>query len=563
MLFLLCLALPVFAQEADMRFRPAVHAFSPQAETAVGVVPGRDAVADEKDPRRISLDIKGMDIVDLMKMISVRAGVNIVVGKNVGGQVSMFLRDVDIWDAFEIILQANDLAYHKEANGIVNIMSQKDYQDRYGVPYRENRDMAIVSLKHVQAKDLLQTVSQIKSANGSVVVDDVSNSLIIMDASEPIRRMRTVIEAADVPVATRVYELNYADAAVMEGAVESMLSDGVGKMQIDERTGKIAVTDTIQRLNAIETVIRAFDARPQQVLIDAQIIELRPSKQFAMGIDWDYFFKEKYRVSMPFDLLLSETPLSIGTFEWKTDSDGNQYLGAGYQRDERLDGGKSPYSFVVNALKSLGDTKILSSPRVIAIDGEEARIHVGQKKPYLTSTVTAIGDSSSTTETPQFIEVGVKLLVTPTISRDGFITMRIKPEVSSAEYTNLGTDTTPKRYPITTASEAETVVTIKDGTTIIMGGLRQDIKDKRTRSIPILGKIPGVSWLFSNVQESTTVSDLIILLTPHIVTGEAAITDFTQVKPHDGVRLSMDNGDLTRESSPGKSEDIVYRRENW
>ncbi len=125
--------------------------------------------------------------------------------------------------------------------------------------------------------------------------------------------------------------------------------------------------------------------------------------------------------------------------------------------------------------------------------------------------------------------------------------MKIKPEISSAETKTIISQDKKTDVPIVTSSETETTVMVKDGITIIIGGLRQDQHKKTVKKIPILGDLPGLRYLFSSTSDEVDKNDLIILLTPHIVSGEAAYTDFAEIKPQDGAVISMVGGKLVKE----------------
>ena len=498
---------------------------------AIKPLSGTSEIAPASRENKISLDIKGMAIVDLLKMISLRAGVNIVVGKNVKGDVSMFLRDIGIWDAFEIILLANDLAYIEEDNGIVNVMTKKDYANLRGAVYKDKKEMEVVKLKHIQAKDLEKTLEKVKTDIGNIIIDDVSNSLILLDTKQGIARMKLIALNSDILLETKVFSLSYATVDDMSAVVEELLST-VGKASFDARTDKMVITDTPEVINKIIDVVKAFDEKPRQVLIDAQIIELKPSKNFRMGIDWDYFMSKYFRVQGPFTAPISAESGDISPFTFGT-------IGGAVTQ-------KHDWKVIADALETLGDVKLLSSPRIMALDGQEAKILVGTKQPYLTSKTTPVGDSAQTSFNFETVDVGIQLHVTPYISRDGFVSMQIKPVVSSSEYQNLGTEDEPRIYPVETTSEVETSVVIKAGTTIIIGGLRKEEKRHTENRIPFLGKIPLLKYVFGNTSDDNSVSDLVVLLTPHIVEGEESLTDFNQLKPTDGVVYEMKDNNLFR-----------------
>lgn len=478
--------------------------------------------------KTISLDIKNLEVVDVLKMLANKAGFNLVVGKNARGQVSLFIRDVNIWDAFEIILLANELAYDRRGD-LIYIMTQEEYSKAYGMPYKDKKEIETVRLKFTKARDMVASLAQVKSDVGKVIVDEASNSLILIDVPERLGKMRKVLDATDVPLQTKIFDLNYADAEKLSGKIKEMTLKSGGSVKIDERTDKLAVTDTPENLVEIERIVRAFDEKPRQVLINAQIIELKPSDKYEAGIDWDYWIEKYFRIQAPFAGVTGITKLSVGTI-------GEEAV------DEQGD-----YKAVIDALRTLGDTKILSSPRIMVVSGEEARMLVGTKEAYLTSSTTQVGDSASTSETVNFVDVGIKLYVVPEVSRDGGITMKIRPEVSSSELVNFGTSAVPKQIPIVTTSEAETTVVVHHGTTIIIGGLRKDEKTETVKKIPVLGDIPFLGHLAKSVSREVSSTDLVILLTPYVVSGEQAITDWSQVKPEEGLNVQMRDGELVQE----------------
>ena len=452
---------------------------------------------------KISLDLKGMDIVDVLKMISQRSGLNLIIGKNVSGKVTIFLKEVNIWDAFEIILSANSLAYEVKGD-IVYIMTDKDYELTYGDKFQNEKSSLIWVLKFAKAAELSKTITQIKSNVGKVIVDEATNTIVVMDTLEKIRQIEALIEELDKPLITRIFELKYAQADKLSPKIQEEVTKGVGSVKIDERTNKIAITDYPNKVSEIGRIIEAFDEKPLQVRIDAQIIEISPEKdEFKMGVDWDVWLSKNLRMANPLSLGNSNK-LSLGMAT------------AGISLGEKYD-----YKGVLDLLRTIGKTKILSSPSIMAINNQEAKILVGTKEAYITSSTSQSGSGTSeTAQTVNFVDVGVKLYVTPTVSRDGFVTMKIKPEVSSAKMTDLTSEGKVTQVPIVTTSEAETAVTVKDGMTIVIAGLKKDKKENEVKKIPLLGDIPILGAAFRSVSSSLNKTELVIFLTPRIVRDE-------------------------------------------
>ncbi|MFC1646068.1 type II secretion system protein GspD, partial [Candidatus Omnitrophota bacterium] len=145
------------------------------------------------------------------------------------------------------------------------------------------------------------------------------------------------------------------------------------------------------------------------------------------------------------------------------------------------------------------------------------------KEVYVSNTVVQGESTATTAEDVQFVDVGVKLYVTPTINKDGFIQMKIRPEVSSAPTSY--TTSQGNEIPIVETSEAETSVIAKDGVTIVMGGLMKNEKTKNVYKIPLFGEIPFLGAFFRRTEESLTKTELVIFLTPHIISGSEGVFD--------------------------------------
>jgi len=219
-----------------------------------------------------------------------------------------------------------------------------------------------------------------------------------------------------------------------------------------------------------------------------------------MGIDWEAIVSD-YQ-----DLHLSNHLNVLGAGE----KSGRLSIGTLSQDD---------YSVLLEALDTVGRTNILSSPRIATLNNQEAQILVGSTEPYVTTTTTSSGPAT-TAESVNFIEVGVKLYVTPTIHKDDFITMKIKPEVNSVTR-NIKTSTN-NTIPVVETSEAETTVTVKDGVTIVIGGLIKDEKIESVKKIPLLGDLPLIGIVFRSEDKLIRKTEWVIFLTPKLVPGDVS-----------------------------------------
>lgn len=485
---------------------------------------GEEAAGQEQE--KISFDIKGMDIVDVLKMLAERSGMDLAIGKNVQGKVTLFLNEVSVQDAFDIVILSSELAYD-ERGGIINVMTQRDYELQYGRRFEDKKSVLVFPVLYVKAQELAKTLNQMKSAVGKVIADESTNTIVIYDSREAVAEMGEFIEKADMPVDTRIYALDYASAEDISARLAEIITAGVGSVSVDARTNKIVVTDYAHRFETVEKIIEAFDEETPQVLIDAQIIEVRPSDKFEMGVDWDYWIRKHFRISQD---------LALGT---------SNRLILGALNAEPAERGE--YKAVLDLLRTIGDTKILSSPRIMALNNEEARILVGTKDAYITSNISQTGETAITSQTVNFVDVGIKLYVTPRVNRKGMVTMNIRPEVSSAERVSLLSEGQETQIPIVTTSEAETTIMVQDGVTVIIGGLRQDEHTKTVKKIPVLGDIPLLGYFFRSTSDAVTQTELVILLTPYIMDATRSYTDTALMRPKDGMVVKMENGEIVRE----------------
>lgn len=331
-------------------------------------------------------------------------------------------------------------------------------------------------------------------------MDEGTNTLILMDVPERVKQMCEIARGMDKRTVSETFALNYAKAEKIQPIIQETITKGIGSVKVDTQTNKVIVNDYPEKIIEISRIIKEFDEKIPQVLIESKIVEITLSDEFKMGIDWEYWLKKNVDLK--------------GVFGLGATTVGKVVVGTMTTVDET-----GEYRAVVEALKTIGTTNTLSTPRIAVTNNQEAKILVGTKEPYATqTTVTGEGGTVTTAESITFVDVGIKLYVTPTINKDGFITMKVRPEVSST-----GTPYPTARgekIPVVSTTEAETTVTVKDGATIVIAGLMKDKKGKTVDKIPLLGDIPLLGIFFKKTQETITKTELVIFLTPHLFSGE-------------------------------------------
>lgn len=460
--------------------------------------------------KKISVDFRQIDVLEALRFLSVQGDMNIVPTKNVGGRLTLTLTDVTIKDVLDVIMLTNELAYIQQGK-IIHVMSGQEYERLFGTPFSDLRQVRQVQINYANATDVAAVLGNIKSAVGKVIADPQTGTMILIDVPEKLEQMVDTVRNIDLaaqPWETQIFELKYAKVDGLKEEVEKVLTPKVGALRLDKRSNTLAVTDLPLRMREIRKVIEAFDRKTRQVVIEAKVIQVRLGDQIQLGINWEAVFKglKVMNVVGSFPVippLATSGKLTLGTIA------------------------EDNFTAAFEFLQTLGTTDLLSTPQIAVVENEEAKILVGTREAFVTSVVTQTANASTTAEQLTFIDVGIQLKVTPTINQEGYVTMKIRPEVSSVVRTL--TTSLGNQVPIVETSTAETTVMVKDGNTIVIAGLIRDTTVKTEKRVPILGSIPLLGFAFRSRDENVVRAEFVFFLTPSIVTGEESIA--TVVSP--------------------------------
>ncbi|MFH1715464.1 MAG: secretin N-terminal domain-containing protein [Elusimicrobiota bacterium] len=422
---------------------------------------GDEAKNKKKDEKkRMDLDFYKAELRDVLRVLSLKSGINIIPDDNVEGLVTVHLENVTFEEALDTILLQKNYSWERIGDNRIRVIAKK-------------------------------------------------------------------------MVTTRVFKLNYSNSSDMITIVKNLLSEQ-GKVVVDERINTLIISDELQHIRRIEELIKELDKQPQQVRIEAKLIEVDITNDTDLGVNWSYAQSGES----------NGVTTSIGGAQLGSPGGGGAYLSPGelaqqYKTDGNYDnisgkalsvaaggtGMENPLSpqggafsigavsdnMILNARLSLlqkkGKTKTLSNPKIVTVNNKTAHILIGEKVPYVTSTIVP---GTGTTQETTFVDIGIQLEVTPTINADDRIILKVHPEVSTLRALN------PEGPRIATR-EADTTVLIKSGETIAIGGLITDADIQASEQIPILGELPILGYLFKHKTSNKERVELIIFLTPTIV----------------------------------------------
>jgi len=460
---------------------------------------------------KISLDLKGIDIVELFRVLSLKMGLTIVPTKSVTGRVNVFLNDLTFDDTLDVILVSQDLACVKKGS-IITIMTSAEYERLYGKKYNETRKFKTIKLNYAKPSAVFSALAQLKSDVGKIIGDEASGTVILIDIPDKLKFMEETIEDLDRPLMTAIIELQYARPEDVKSQISSAITPGLGEVIVDKASNKVVVTDLPSKISKIKRMIQSMDEESRQVFIDVELIQVAVNNKFQKGIDWEKIYTDPKLHSLNL----------IGKFPVSSDVSAYQKIVYGALAEDE-------YTATLQFLQTYGDVRTVSRPRITVVNNQEAKIMVGIREPYVSQTISRAETTTVISENVAFIDVGVKLNVVPTINKDGYISLKIKPELS--EVTDTLKTPTGSTIPIVTTSEVETVVKVKDGTMIMIAGFTKHEKRNSVSGLPIISKIPFAGALFgAHDQEEPVNAEFIVFLTPHLIKRDITAIDTGLVK---------------------------------
>lgn len=296
---------------------------------------------------------------------------------------------------------------------------------------------------------------------------------------------------------TKIFDASLIDIKNLGQVITPLLTPGIGRFTIDQQSAKIIVSDISDNLDKIEMFFKELSALPRQVEIEIKIVQVGLEDGNEMGVNWQAIATNNSLFDIKFNSITSNGLAS-----------GGLAAGANFTIDT------VNVNAMLGFLASKYKTKVISQPKVLAVNRGEATIHIGYRVPYIKSIVQNTTTTGGTTSQVEFIDVGVKLVVTPVINEKGDVRLKMHAELSSYETIDISTS---ERAPRITTTEVDCETVTRDNQTMIIGGLIKRDISKNVTKVPILGDIPILNFFFSYQKEDVDKSELVIFLTPKVV----------------------------------------------
>lgn len=394
-------------------------------------------------------------IRDALRTIAISSGLNMVIGDGVEGLVTMNLQGVTLRQALDKIVYTNDCEYIVDA-GILTVKPVKEV-------YSGGRITKVYRLKYADAGNLAKVLSQVVT----------SDSLVKVFYPE---------------------FLNFLDAGK-----NRMTSNRVAVQGI-RRSSVLVVTDRPEKIREVDQIVRDLDTPPVQIMIESKLVEMAPLKRSELGINWDKTLTTVLRWQ---EILPGGDERDYSVINTEPDGGGEWRMG-------HLSA--SQFQAVLDFLKEKTDSKLISNPRLLAMDNEESSISVGTTVPVPRIQRGLGGQGDMVTF--EYKEVNIQLNVTPHMTPVGEITMYVNPVIEEitgwVEYER-------HRAPITDKRTVNSIVSVKNGETVVIGGLIKTQRIRTTQKVWFLGSLPLLGKLFQHEKYEDRQTDLMIFITPTIV----------------------------------------------
>ncbi|MBH1970956.1 type II secretion system protein GspD [Moraxellaceae bacterium AER2_44_116] len=416
----------------------------------------------------------------------------------------------------------------------------------------EGDELEVINLKEVRVDDVLTMLDTLTSTSANkdmrgarvrLVADSRGNRLLVKGDIKARKRIREVVAQLDKPAAdrlsgVRVIRLQHASAKQIAEVLKNLVSNDASKSSsssspsgttaavtaggvsfiADESQNALVMKADPALMRELEAVVQQLDQRRSQVLIQAAIVEVSGDNADQLGVQWAAGDPSKGVGLINFgNAGTSIATLATAAAQNKPELvSGLNGASFGFGKTEtKSNGDRTFYGALIQALSTLSNANLLSTPSIMTIDNQEAKIVVGQNVPFITGSTSSSGSGTSNPFTTiERKDVGITLKVIPHIGDGGTVKLEVEQEVSSVVPSVAGVNSADL---ITNKRSIKTTILADDGQTIVLGGLIQDDSSQSVSEVPLLSKIPVLGHLFRSKSHSKTKRNLLVFLQPLIV----------------------------------------------
>ncbi len=510
----------------------------------------------EEEARQVTMDFRDVEIGTLVKFIGELTNKNFIIDERVKGKITVIsptkISVPEAYKVFESILEVH--GYTTVPSGkVIKVMPATEARGKsitttVGtkiLPSADTMITQVIPIQYANVNDIKALFTPLVSKESLLVVYQPTNTLIVTDTLSNINRLLTILKELDqeVPRGKGNIHVYYLQNAVAEDLAKILM--GVAKeagegakggataakaafaplgekvsILADKPTNSLIITAAPQDYTVIEEVIKKLDIVRAQVYVEALIAEVTLEKVTQMGIEWNWTAAPKEGSFRPY----GGTDLTGHTSfpEVAQDLAVNGFL-LGVSKGFVGSTDVPDIKGLLQLFAGDADVNVLSAPKLLTTDNQEAQIIVGEERPFLKSSQTS-SEGAAILQTWDYKDVGITMKLTPHISKGTLLRLDIFAEIKSFVENAEGLE----GAPITTKRQATTSVVVEDGSTVVIAGLIRDDRTGKLSKVPLLGDIPMLGWLFKSRSQTKNKTNLLIFITPRIVLSAEDLRKITE-----------------------------------
>ncbi len=528
---------------------------------------------DKKISGNIAFNFIDVEIPTVIKFISEITGLNFIFDERIKGKITIIapakLSIDDSFSLFTSVLNLKGYTIIQSGPRTYKIIpsSQAKEEGKIStdekIPVNEAYITKLIPTQHIKAEDAIQFLRPVVSKDGHISAFGPGNLLLVVDSAVNMEKIISILKLIDQPSAQEeqtkinVYFLENADATdlakVLEGILKNLqtsyktqrdkqkpvVPEAVPVLSItpDKTTNSLIIVAPPSDYENIAQVIKTLDRRRKQVFVEAMIIEASIDKLKELGTKWRAAARQNgapvviggfgnVSTNTLLSIINGLTGLTVGGMGNFLEVPVTSITPSGTISTQNL---TSPGFAALFSLSDFKDSiNVLSTPQILTSDNKEAEIVVGENVPFISKRERDITTTNTVLNSIERKDVGITLRLTPQITEGDYVKLDIYQEISALKDTTENILTSVG--PTTTKRSTKTSVVVKDGRTVVIGGLMQEKDEDSVTKMPFLGDIPVMGWFFKSTSVSKNKTNLLVFLSPHIVKESDELSKITEEK---------------------------------
>ncbi len=439
-----------------------------------------DAVSSQESVFIPVLDLQNTDIQGALDTLEKKSGLTFITEEDTQSflpkRVNLYLENIDVWDALKILLAAPDLAFASEKN-IVHIMTADAFVRRYKRVFSEKIKTRIIPIRYRDEKKLAEDLTNLKSPAAKVFADYKEKAIILIGSQDDLNKMAQFVMERDIPLQTKVFPLDNVTVKDLKEKIEKLLTKNVGQLEYDINANKIIITDTVEKLQVVQTFIQQVD-KPIEISMGSQIIQVQLSEEKIKGIDWEAIVSHYHNLDAGQTAPAKETRgLSVGTIS------------------------KDDFQVLMEALETVGEVNVVSSPAATISNRKDIylQLHSGDSGTTVTMTTSPARKDAPTPKADPLARIDEEFYVTPYVRAEPPISLTI--------------------VPVNHSEGAKTELDVREGDVVVMGGIFREQQVSSVKKFPLLGDLPLLGLAFRKQGTKMKRMEYVIFLMPKILSS--------------------------------------------